>query len=213
MDIAEEVKGIELAEGVYLNVGKVTVSLILICLVGYILDFFMPGLKSSLAFGASMPVYTILTSVFMHGNIVHLFYNVLNLFIFGNLIELHYGSKPALILFLSSAVLANLVFAWFYPYSRAIGISGVVYALIGTSVILAPNAKIPLPIGGIAFPMKVWFAGPVMAIGEFLLSFISFDNIAHIAHASGFVVGFAIAAAIKIRSRQEEEFVMKTDII
>jgi membrane associated rhomboid family serine protease len=189
---------IEIAEDVYLNLGKVTVILILFSCLVYLADL-VYGINSQLAYGATRPLYTIITSIFAHANFVHLFYNILNLFIFGSLIELHYGSRFTFAVFIMSALIANLTFAVFDPLSSVIGISGVVYAFIGAAVVLAPNAKIPLPIGGIAFPMKVWFAGPIMAIGEFILTFVSFDNIAHIAHASGFAVGLVLAAMLRKR--------------
>lgn len=207
-EVSEDIEPIEIAEGVYLNVGRVTIGLILICCLIFFLDFIF-GINNFLAFGAQEPIYTIITSVFAHANIVHLFYNILNLFIFGNLIELHYGSRSTFAIFIFSALIANIAFALMEPFSRAIGISGVVYAFIGASVVLAPNAKILMPLGGIAFPLQVWFAGPLMAIGEFILTFASLDNIAHIAHASGFGVGIFVAVLIKVKERQRTRNMMQ----
>jgi rhomboid protease GluP len=211
-EISNEVEPIQIAEGVYLNVGRVTIILISICCIVYLLDFAF-GINDYLAFGAHEPLYTIITSVFAHANIVHLFYNVLNLFIFGNLIELHYGSKSTFVIFITSALIANICFALMEPYSTAIGISGVVYAFIGSAVVLAPHAKIPFPVGAIAFPLQVWFAGPLMALGEFILTFASMDNIAHIAHASGFLVGMIIAVIIKLQERRRTRTMQQEPIV
>jgi len=191
-------------EGVQINVGRVTGSLIAMAAFVFMLEIANPNIINLLKFGMAAPAYTIITSVFCHSNFVHLFYNMLNIFIFGNLIELRHGSKLTFILFLSSAVFANIAFGLFEPNSYAVGMSGVVYAFIGAAVVLQPNARAPLPLGGIAVPVKVWFAGPMMAIGEFLLSFISSDNIAHIAHVSGFVVGIAMALAIRLKNKEKE---------
>lgn len=133
--------------------------------------------------------WTLITSIFLHADLVHLSYNMFGLFIFGNIVEIHISRKKYLLLLLLSAVIANLSFGIVNRSSSVIGISGVVYSLIGAAMVRFPNIKVPLPIGPIAFPMKIYFAGPVMAIGEAVVSFIANDDIAHLAHFSGFIVG------------------------
>ncbi|MCW1298627.1 MAG: rhomboid family intramembrane serine protease [Candidatus Parvarchaeota archaeon] len=177
------------------NIGKLTVLIIMICLFTYFIEKSYPVTINFLAFGRNDFMnrpWSIITSAFLHANLIHLFYNLLNVFIFGNLLEIRYGSKFLFLLFLFSTIIGNLGFSLFSS-NLTIGISGVVFGFIGASVILIPNAKVPLPIGSVSALFKVWFAGPVMAIGELFLSFITFDNIAHSAHFFGFVAGLVIA--------------------
>ena len=137
--------------------------------------------------------WSILTAVFLHGSITHLLYNMYSLFIFGNIVEIHTSRKNYLSLIFASAIFANLAFGLINPNSGVVGLSGVVYALIGAAMVRFPNLRVPLPIGPIALPVKIYFAGPVMAIGEALVSFIANDNIAHLAHFAGFLVGVFFA--------------------
>lgn len=174
------------------NFGRVTIAIIILCLIVYILSNIFNSIYSNMSYSAknllSRP-WTLITSIFLHADLVHLSYNMFGLFIFGNIVEIHISRKKYLLLLLLSAVIANLSFGIVNRSSSVIGISGVVYSLIGAAMVRFPNTKIPLPIGPIAFPMKIYFAGPVMAIGEAVVSFIANDDIAHLAHFSGFIVG------------------------
>ena len=182
------------------NIGKLTIFLILICFFMYFLSKAYPSLIYSFSFSKNeflRKPWTILTSAFLHANATHLFYNLLSLFIFGNMLEIKYGSKFLFLIFLISVIVGNIGFAIFSD-GATIGISGAVFGFIGASVILMPNARVPFPVGSISVLFKVWFAGPLMAIGELLLSFISFDNIAHTAHFFGFIAGMIIAFVRKM---------------
>jgi membrane associated rhomboid family serine protease len=163
--------------GIELHLGRVTVAVILVCLLVY----FTP-LNSLLA------PFPFLSS-FVHASPVHLFYNLLNVFIFGNLIELRFGQRFTLALMVLSIVASDITFRVVYPGTLVVGISDYIYALIAAAFVLEPRAKVLFPVGAVAVPMPVRIAGPLMAAGEFILNFIAVDNIAHISHFAGFVVG------------------------
>ena len=129
--------------------------------------------------------------MFLHANLVHLLYNLYALFLFGNILEDNTNSRVAFVTMMLGGIVGNIGFRLFSS-SPALGFSGSVYALIGAVTLLMPNLKIPLPIGFIAIPVPVKFAGPLMALGELALSIASSDNIAHTAHLSGFLVGLLI---------------------
>jgi len=135
--------------------------------------------------------YTVFTNAFFHSSIVHLGYNMLNLFIFGNIIEIKERGKFFLFVIFFGIFFGNLGFS-FFSDNYAIGMSGGIFALIGCAMVLFPNQKIILPLFGIGILSKIWFAGPVMAAGELLLSFFAEDSIAHSAHFFGFLAGMAI---------------------
>ncbi|MCK4714295.1 MAG: rhomboid family intramembrane serine protease, partial [Candidatus Aenigmarchaeota archaeon] len=85
------------------------------------------------------------------------------------------------------------------------GISDYIYALIAAAFVLMPKARVLLPIGAFAIPMPVRIAGPLLAAGEFLLNFMAADNVAHISHFAGFVVGVAVALFHRMKNRAEKE--------
>ncbi len=141
--------------------------------------------------------WILVTSIILHANLLHLIYNLFSLLIFGNVLEVNSGSKLTLLVIIFSGVVGNIGFVLFSD-SSAIGFSGAVFGLIGACTVLVPNIKIPLPIGAVAVPVMIKFAGPIIAIGELLLSFFAFSNIAHFAHFSGFLVGIILALLFKL---------------
>ena len=178
------------------NFGKVTATMIILCLVGFVLQQFLDLTPLYFSYEYASKPWVLITSLFLHANLLHLAYNLYALFIFGNVLEKNTGSRITLLIILLGGIVGNIAFS-LVSSSRAIGFSGAVYALIGAVTILLHNLKIPLPFGMRAVPAIAWFAGPAMALGELLLSVVSFDNIAHAAHFGGFIVGVLLLIAGK----------------
>jgi membrane associated rhomboid family serine protease len=91
------------------------------------------------------PVYlNIATSMFMHGSFVHLFGNMLYLWIFGNNIEDYLGKFRFIIFYFLSGIIAALTQVLINPYSNVpmIGASGAVAGVLGAYFILFPKARI-----------------------------------------------------------------------
>jgi len=176
------------------NFGKMTLLIILICAVFFMISSFFPGIIIYFAFSKKAEWYTIFTNAFFHSSIVHLGYNMLNLFIFGSIIEVKENSKFFLFVIFFGILFGNLGFSLF-SNDYSIGLSGGIFGLIGCAMVLFPNQKVILPLFGIGVLSKIWFAGPVMACGELLLSFFAEDNIAHSAHFFGFLAGMVIGFA------------------
>ncbi len=191
------------------RLGRVTTAMIIICVAAFIIQQFVS--LQSLYFSRefiSKP-WILVTSLFLHANWLHLLYNMYALFIFGNVLEINTSSKFAFIMMMAGGIFGNLMFAIVSP-DMALGFSGAIYALIAGVTIIKPNVQIPLPLGFIAVPAKAWIAGPIMALGELVMSFISFDNIAHSAHIGGFVLGIVLAyyyrkKILKPQSKPEDE--------
>src|SRR6266498_3825733 len=101
----------------------------------------MPGLQPT-----PIPVYlTLLTSMFMHGGIAHIFGNMLFLFIFGDNIEDRLGHFRYLIFYLVCGIVAGLahVFATSAFASGetnllvpSLGASGAISAVLGAYILL-----------------------------------------------------------------------------
>lgn len=179
-------------EPVHVNLGRWTILFILICILFYILPII------PLSFGAFnfslvfLEPWRTITHMFLHSSFPHLFYNMLNLFVFGNLIEAHHGSKVFLAVSIVSGISGAFLFGFLNPNTYSVGISGVVFGLIGSCVVMMPNAKALLPIGGISVPAKVKIAGPIMALGELLMGFLP-STVGHHAHFGGFFAGILLA--------------------
>src|SRR5207302_9163875 len=107
----------------------------------------MPGLQPT-----PIPVYlTLITSMFMHGCLEHIFGNMLFLFIFGDNIEDRIGHFRYLIFYLVCGVLAGLshVFATALFASDAssllvpsLGASGAISGVLGAYILLFPTNRV-----------------------------------------------------------------------
>lgn len=130
-----------------------------------------------------------ITSIFLHGGVVHLLYNLLALVIFGLILEKFIGSFKFLIVFLITGILANLISVNFY--SSSLGASGAIFGVIGALIILRPT----MPVWAFGLPMPIFLAGILWGAGDLLgaygfLAGKPMDNTGNIAHLSGMFFGF-----------------------
>src|SRR5215510_3679313 len=120
----------------------------------------IPGLQPT-----PIPVYlTLLTSMFMHGGIAHIFGNMLFLFIFGDNLEDRLGRLRYLIFYLVCGVLAGLahVFATALIATDessllvpSLGASGAISGVLGGYLLLFPTNRVIV--------LLSWFVTPVPA--------------------------------------------------
>jgi membrane associated rhomboid family serine protease len=144
--------------------------------------------------------WTFFTSIFLHANFSHLFYNMFALFFFGLYLERLVDKKTYLLIFFISGFFGNLLFL-FTTYNSsipAVGASGAIYGIIGTLAALKPYAIVyvyftPMPLIVVAF---LWAL--ISFIGIFIPS-----SIAHAAHLSGLITGYAIGYILKKRERKK----------
>ena len=141
-----------------------------------------------------------LTSLFLHADFSHLFFNMFALFFFGTYLERMIGSRPFTLLFLASGFLGNLgyLFTASNPMIPAIGASGAVYGLIGALATLTPSMTIFI-YGLLPVPMIV------AAILWGLLDFIGLfapSGIAHGAHLAGMIAGVSYGFYLRMKIRR-----------
>ena len=126
-------------------------------------------------------LWTIITSMFMHGSLWHLLINMWVLYLFGSYIIMLVGERKFLLVYFSGGIAGGLLFI---ALSRApvVGASGAVYALGAMLAVMKPNLRVimfPLFI-----PIPLWVA---ILLGFVVTSFAS--NIAWQAHLGGAIVG------------------------
>jgi uncharacterized protein len=144
--------------------------------------------------------WTFFTSIFLHANLSHLFYNMIALFFFGSYLEKLVDRKTYLLIFFISGFFGNLLFLFttFDSSIPAVGASGAIYGIIGTLAALVPRATVyvyftPMPLIVIAV-----FWGLISFIGIFIPS-----SIAHSAHLSGLITGYTIGYILKKIERKK----------
>ena len=150
--------------------------------------------------------WQIITYAFLHGNITHLLFNMLVLWMFGAEIERYVGPRRLLACYFASVVTAavsQLFIPTLFgaPPAPVVGASGGVFGLILAYAFLFPNRKvIPLipPI-----PMPAWLFATLYAGIELFLGVTgSQSGVAHFAHLGG-MVGSALVIMNWRRARVE----------
>ena len=91
----------------------------------------------SLAFRAP---WMFVTSIFLHANLSHLFFNMFALFFVGIYLERMVGRRTFFTIFLTSGIIGNLGYlvTASNPQVPAIGASGAVYGVMGALAVIAP---------------------------------------------------------------------------
>jgi membrane associated rhomboid family serine protease len=153
---------------------------------------------------------TIVTSMFLHGGILHLAGNMLYLFIFGAAVEEAMGHLRFLLFYLMCGIAAALAMAAFTPHSTVpvIGASGAIAGVLGAYFVLYPRAKITtiLPIFVLMYFVEipaivyllVWFVAQLYA-GLSQAADVA-GGVAWWAHVGGFMVGMLLGPMLANRT-------------
>ncbi len=139
--------------------------------------------------------YQIVSYMFLHANMQHLFFNMFALWMFGRTLEYELGSQRFLTYYLTcgvGAAIIQLAIGMIFPFSITVGASGAVFGLLLAFGVMHPNATIMLLIPPI--PMKAkWFVILYGALELVLgLRNSATDNIAHFAHLGGMIWGLLL---------------------
>jgi len=140
---------------------------------------------------------SVLSSMFLHGDILHIAFNMWSLWIFGNNVEEAFGRAGYLGMYLAGGILATLGYAVFNLDSTIplVGASGAIAAVMGAYLVLFPTARILslvffffVPVPAVLF-IGIWF------VGQFSIDPAS--NVAWEAHVAGFAFGVVIALLLR----------------
>jgi membrane associated rhomboid family serine protease len=143
--------------------------------------------------GMDFAPWQLVTYAFLHGSMLHLFFNMFALYMFGTAIEQVFGSRRYLAYYMVcvvSAALAQLLVAWmtggFYP---TVGASGGVFGLLLAYGLYFPNNRVMLLFPPIPMPARVFVL--VYAALELVMGVSGAQSgVAHFAHLGGMVGGF-----------------------
>jgi membrane associated rhomboid family serine protease len=153
--------------------------------------------------------WQIISYAFLHGNVTHIGFNMLGLWMFGAEIERYVGPKRLLACYFASVVTAALTQLFIptlfgAPPAPTIGASGGVFGLLLAYALMFPTRKVVPLIPPI--PMPAWLFATIYAGIELFLGVTGrLSDIAHFAHLGG-MIGSALvvtqwrrAATRKIR--------------
>lgn len=140
--------------------------------------------------------WTLVTAIFMHGDLSHIFFNMFALYMFGPYLEYKIGGKRFLGLYFATGIIGNIGYALLSPsaFIPGLGASGAIYGVMGALAILEPNMEVflffitPLPLW-----MVMFFWTLVSLWGTLSLA----GGIGYSAHLAGVVAGGAYAYWLK----------------
>ncbi len=152
------------------------------------------------------PGLTILTSMFLHGGLMHFFGNMLYLWVFGDNVEDSMGHVRFALFYLVCGTAAAFAQAVPDPGSTIpmIGASGAISGVLGAYMLLYPHARVLVVIPlGLLFPTVHLRAGWVLGLwfGMQLFSEVMAPagGVAFRAHLGGFIAGAALIPLVKHR--------------
>jgi membrane associated rhomboid family serine protease len=148
------------------------------------------------AFVTARP-WTLITHIFVHANMEHLFFNMLFLFFFGTELERRVGESRFLQIFMISGLVAAIGQMVVVPTGYMMGASGALYGVMGCLAVIAPEIRVLL---FFVIPLSIRAAVVLFAILDFTMMG-SADSIAHMAHITGLLAGLAYGGILKDRYR------------
>lgn len=177
---------------------RVTSTIIYVCIALYILSA-LPSILSGNIYDAdslslvklganistlvkSGEYFRLLTAIFLHGGIIHLFFNMYALYSIGNFIETYFGRSKYFIVFMLTGIVGSLT-SYIFTRGFSVGASGAVFGLLG--LLLAQKLK-----------RKVYYAelpidtrSIVMIVVINLILGFTIPNVDNAAHIGGLISG------------------------
>jgi len=143
----------------------------------------------------SQQPWTIISSIFVHGSIFHILFNMIALYFLGSFFIRAAGEKSFLAVFFLGGLAGNILFVLLaHPFSTGVGASGAIFALAGALAVMVP--RVPVIIFPIPIPMPLWIAVIILVFISFL-----FSGIAWQAHIGGLLLGLIAGLILRRRRR------------
>ncbi|MDX1664012.1 MAG: rhomboid family intramembrane serine protease [Candidatus Promineifilaceae bacterium] len=158
-------------------------------------------------------LYTLLTSMFLHGGWLHLIGNMLFLWVFGDNVEAAMGHIPYLIFYLLGGLAASAVHILVNSGSTvtSVGASGAVAAILGAYIVMFPEARVRVltmragitRTSALVF-IGIWFVMQLFnGIGSLGAETAQTRGVAFFAHIGGFIFGLLGGFFFKGRGEPE----------
>ncbi len=173
--------------------------------------------------GAFLPAASaFFTSMFLHGDIVHLLGNMLFLWVFADNVEDRMGRARFLVFYLLCGLAAAATQVAALPDSRIpmVGASGAISGVLGAYMLLFPGARILTVVPVFVFlhfvrlpalvMLGLWFLYQVL---HSMMAPTSGGGVAWFAHIGGFVVGLLLTMVVAPRRRPPPRAAREVDWI
>jgi membrane associated rhomboid family serine protease len=148
-------------------------------------------------------IMRIVTSMFLHADPLHIFFNMYFLYFFGKAVEGVIGSGRYLILYIVSGFWAGFLHTASTGFQGAssisipaVGASGAISGILGSFLILYPTTTLSMCFFYIVFPLCGTFRASTFLLFWFAIQviygYLRLGGVAFFAHAGGFIAGIAL---------------------
>ncbi len=153
-------------------------------------------------------LYSVVTSLFLHGGWAHILGNMLFLWVFADNIEANLGSIRFILFYLFGGIAATLFHALMFPASDIplIGASGAISAVLGAYLVLYPKSRIRVLVIFLFTSFRIpalLFLG-LWIVTQFFQGYGSLgvvsaeaSGVAYWAHIGGFIFGLIVGFAAR----------------
>jgi membrane associated rhomboid family serine protease len=152
----------------------------------------------------------VMSSMFLHANLIHLIGNMLFLYVFGFAVEGRLKTPRFLLLYLLAGFAGDCLQILIQGGSSdipSIGASGAIMGVVGAAIYLFPFAQVTMLWTGFYYGFGRTFDWPVWGVGLYYLGFDILlaalaggkDGVGHFAHIGGAVAGVILAFALRGR--------------
>jgi membrane associated rhomboid family serine protease len=140
----------------------------------------------------------LVTSMFLHGSIGHVLFNMWFLWIFGNNVEEAYGHLGYLMVYLLGGLVATGAYVVMNPEATVplVGASGAIAVAMGAYAVLFPGHRVLSFVGWFLIPVPAALFLAFWFIAQFGLGG---TGVAWEAHAGGFVFGAVVSLLFRSR--------------
>ncbi|GAB4573886.1 MAG: hypothetical protein Kow0077_17730 [Anaerolineae bacterium] len=133
-------------------------------------------------------VYRLLTAMFLHGGLTHLFFNAYALYLIGRNLERVFGHARYLLIYFLGGLTGSLFSLLFSPYA-SVGASGAIFAIFGAEIVFIYRNR---RVFGRAAYRQLQSMAMVLALNV-LIGLTPGSRIDNWGHMGGFVAGLALA--------------------
>ena len=133
-------------------------------------------------------VWTLVTSLFLHADILHLVGNMIFLYAFGNALEKEVGTEKTFLAFFAGGIISLILGVFFYnPDIYLVGASAAIFTLAAVVMLVKPlkfSFVFFMPLGLVALIYIIYNVVAVQTGAE--------GNVAYFSHVIGFTVGIPL---------------------
>ena len=159
-------------------------------------------------YNTPLPVYfNFLSSMFMHGDISHIFGNMLFLWIFGDNIENLIGHIRYAVFYIVCGIAAALAQVILSPDSiiPMLGASGAISGVLGAYILLFPKRKVRAFIFRMMTTVPAYVALGIWIVYQIVVGYMTpsgTGGVAYAAHIGGFIAGLALIKVFAIGTKE-----------